>query len=249
MPAGAVHAVPPFDSYPAIAIEEVQPELDGGHWPIKRVVGDVVEVSADIVKEGHDLLFARAVYRTETEAEWHEMPMRLVENDRWVGQFTVEQNTRYVYSVLAFTDVFGSWRADFQKRLAAAQDLASELLEGVRLVEEAVARCTDAADRGRLQAYVKLWRSLQSPAGQREAAELAISAELGEIMDRWPDRSDATRYRRELQLLSIDLPRASPPGTRSFLARKGPTRPAAPRSARRKRACRRLPRWASTRCT
>ena len=61
--------------------------------------------------------------------------MRPIENDRWVGHFTVDQNTRYVYGVLAFTDVFGSWRADLQKRLAAAQDVTSELLEGLRLVE------------------------------------------------------------------------------------------------------------------
>jgi starch synthase (maltosyl-transferring) len=209
MPAHPVGSLPPFESYAAIAIEDVRPELDGGHWPIKRVVGDIVEVSADIVKEGHDLLMARAAYRivSETEQAWRETPMRLVENDRWVGQFTVEQNSRYVYSVLAFTDTFGSWRADFQKRLAAAQDLSSELLEGLRLVEEAVERCTDASDRGRLKAYVDLWRSFDGPDGQRQAAELAISDELGEIMERWPDRSDATRYRRELPLI-VDRPAA-----------------------------------------
>src|SRR6266542_4129396 len=52
-------SLPPFESYPAIAIEDVRPELDGGRWPIKRVVGDSIEVSADIFKEGHDLLQAR----------------------------------------------------------------------------------------------------------------------------------------------------------------------------------------------
>jgi starch synthase (maltosyl-transferring) len=138
-----------------------------------------------------------------------ESPMRLIDNDRWVGEFTVNQNARCVYGVLAFTDVFGSWRADFQKRLAAAQDVTSELLEGLRLVEEAVERCTDASDRGRLQAYAKHWRVLQGgrPAARREAAELAISADLGELLDRWPDRSDVTRYRRELELI-VDRPAA-----------------------------------------
>jgi starch synthase (maltosyl-transferring) len=200
-------AVPPFETYPAIAIECVQPELDGGQWPIKRVTGDVVEVSADIFKEGHDLLSARTVYRTIGEPDWHETPMRLVENDRWVGQFSVEHNTRYVYGVIAFTDVFGSWRADFQKRLVVAQDLASELLEGLRLVEVAIERCTDAADRGRLQAYADLWRSFKGPNAQSQAAELAISAELSDIMDRWPDRTDATHYQRELALI-VDRPAA-----------------------------------------
>jgi starch synthase (maltosyl-transferring) len=183
--------------YPAIAIEEVQPELDGGSWPIKRVVGDRIQVSADIFKEGHDLLQARVIYRALDEADWREEPMRLVENDRWAGSFEVDRNTRFAYTVLAFTDVYGSWRADLQKRLAAAQDVSSELLEGQRLVEQAVARCSDANDRGRLEAYLALWRA----GDMRERAELAISEELGAVMDRWPDRSDATRYRRELQLV------------------------------------------------
>jgi starch synthase (maltosyl-transferring) len=200
--------VPPtFDTYSAIAIEDVQPELDGGQWPIKRVVGDRVEVSADIFKEGHDQLQAAVLYRRADQSRWQEAPMRPVENDRWVGEFTVDTNARYLYSVLAFTDVFGSWRADFQKRLAAAQELSSELLEGLRLVEDAYERCTDESDRGRLKGYIDLWRSSKGPAGMREAAELAISAELGDVMDRCPDRSDATRYRRELQLIG-DRPAA-----------------------------------------
>src|SRR5947199_10588915 len=45
--------LPPLEAYPAIAIENVEPEIDGGHWPAKRVVGDQVQVSADIFKEGH----------------------------------------------------------------------------------------------------------------------------------------------------------------------------------------------------
>src|SRR5690349_3810323 len=76
--------LPPLETYPAVAIEDVQPELDGGQWPIKRVVGDLVEVSADIFKEGHDLLQARVQYRALDDRLWHEQPMRLVENDRWV---------------------------------------------------------------------------------------------------------------------------------------------------------------------
>jgi starch synthase (maltosyl-transferring) len=201
--APSTSALPAPDTYQAIAIEDVQPELDGGQWPIKRVVGEVIEVSADIFKEGHDLIQARVVSRALDQQDWHEEPMRPVGNDRWVGRFTVHRNTRYVYSVLAFTDVYGSWRADLEKRLAAGQDATSELLEGVRLVEQAAARASEPDDRGRLEAYARRWRSME----YREAAELAISQELAEIMDRSPDRSDATRYRHKLALI-VDRPAA-----------------------------------------
>src|SRR6185503_11696684 len=118
-PAGTL---PPFDSFPAIAIEAVTPEIDGGHWPVKRVVGDAVTVEADIFKEGHDLLSARVLYRESGASSWQEAPMQPTVNDRWRGSFSVERNTRYLYSVLAFTNVYGSWRADLQKRIGAAQD-------------------------------------------------------------------------------------------------------------------------------
>src|SRR5260370_14781239 len=101
------------------------------------------------------------------------MPMGRLEKGGWIGEFSVDENTRYRYSVLPFTDVFGSWRADFQKRLAAAQEVSSELLEGLRLVEDAYERCADESDRGRLKGYIDLWRSSKGPAGMREAAELA----------------------------------------------------------------------------
>src|SRR5207302_5964173 len=57
--------------------------------------------------------------------------------------------------------------------------------------------------------YAKRWGALQgkAPDGLREVAELAISADLGEILDRWPDRSDTTRYRCTLDLI-VDRPAA-----------------------------------------
>src|SRR6266567_219597 len=77
MPAKA-GPLPPFETYAAIAIEDVQPQLDGGRWPVKRVVGDTIEVSADILKEGHDALVARVFFQpvgqpqaTEQEAPMH----------------------------------------------------------------------------------------------------------------------------------------------------------------------------------
>jgi starch synthase (maltosyl-transferring) len=95
-----------------VVIENVWPEIDGGRWPIKRVVGDTVTVWADIFKEGHDLLSARVLFRCEGRADWQSAPMRPTEDDRWQGTFQVTENARYCYTVEAFTDVFGSWRAD-----------------------------------------------------------------------------------------------------------------------------------------
>jgi hypothetical protein len=175
----AAVALPPFETYPAIVIENVQPELNGGRWPIKRVTGDTVEVSADIFKEGHDLLQARVIFHPIGESAWSERPMRFVDNDRWAGRFSVDRNTRYVYSVLAFTDTFGSWRADLQKRLAAGQEVSSELLEGVRLVDEAAARQTVGAWRATRNAGAR--RAAAKPPSLRSPKSLAKSWTAGPI--------------------------------------------------------------------
>src|SRR5258705_12821666 len=77
-----------------ILIERVQPAVDDGRYPCKRAVGDHLEGSADIFKEGHDLLDAVILYRARDESRWSEAPMRPVGNDRWSGQFRPERHTR-----------------------------------------------------------------------------------------------------------------------------------------------------------
>ena len=46
-----------------VVIERVQPEIDAGRFPIKRVIGETVTVSADIFADGHDLLAGVLKYR------------------------------------------------------------------------------------------------------------------------------------------------------------------------------------------
>ncbi|MGZ9189839.1 MAG: maltotransferase domain-containing protein, partial [Nitrospira sp.] len=48
-----------------VAIEHVQPELDGGRYPIKRVVGDTILVEADLFTDGHDVVGGLLRYRHE----------------------------------------------------------------------------------------------------------------------------------------------------------------------------------------
>ena len=40
----------------AFHIEDVYPLIDGGRFPVKRIVGERVEVWADIYRDGHDVI-------------------------------------------------------------------------------------------------------------------------------------------------------------------------------------------------
>jgi starch synthase (maltosyl-transferring) len=179
-----------------VVIEAVDPEIDGGRFPIKRVMGDAVRVGANIFAEGHDQLAAALRYRRAGEESWREEPMRPSAGDRWEGEFPVEQLGRAEYTLEAWVDGFSSWRQRLSKKVEAGQEVRSELLEGAELVRSAGrrARGPDAAwleERGRNLA------AQQEPA---DRASLALSEELRVRMARHPDRSRATRYGRVLQV-------------------------------------------------
>src|SRR4051794_16580661 len=62
-------------TYRSVVIESVTPELDGGRYPVKREVGDMLVVEADLFKEGHDKIAARILYRLPGGTTWHEVPL------------------------------------------------------------------------------------------------------------------------------------------------------------------------------
>ena len=55
----------------AFHIEDVYPLIDGGRFPVKRIVSEPVEVWADIFRDGHSLLAADLLWRAEgAHAAW-----------------------------------------------------------------------------------------------------------------------------------------------------------------------------------
>ena len=113
-----------------IVIERVAPELDGGRYPVKRIVGETLEVTADIFKEGHDTIAGILRYKVQDDKDWQETSMHHVDNDRWAGSFLLAENARYLYTLGAYIKSFETWRAELTKKHGVVPDLASELLEG-----------------------------------------------------------------------------------------------------------------------
>jgi starch synthase (maltosyl-transferring) len=206
----------PKDLRRTIVIEDIAPVVDGGRYPVKREVGDTVEVRADIFKEGHDVLVAFVKYRRADETAWLESPMRLLDNDRWGGAFTVRDNTRYRYTIEALADPFRSWLADLAKRVDAGQDVASELLEGAALVRAAAGRATgEDAD-----ALARWAGTIARPGPQADAVAAARDTTLGALMDRYVDRMDATWADREYEVV-VDRERARFAAWYEFFPRSG----------------------------
>ncbi len=178
------------------------PEIDAGRFPAKRSVGETVVVEADIFADGHDSLAAILKYRHESSGTWTETPMAPLVNDRWRGEFPVTELGRYVFTLEAWVDPFETWSRQLAKRVAAAQDVTVELEAGARLVEAAASRADgNAKDAARLTEVATALR------GARPAAAPALDGEVGTLMRRYADRSVATLYARELEVV-VDPPRA-----------------------------------------
>jgi starch synthase (maltosyl-transferring) len=187
------------DARRRVVIERVDPEIDAGRFPIKRTVGERVRVEADVFAEGHDELAAVVLYRPADEPGWQESPMRLLVNDRWRGEFTVERMHPHLYTIEAWVDHFHTWARDLLRRLEAGQDVTVELRIGAALVKPA-ARRAGGADAEALQ------QAARELVGRR-GSEVALSEDLAALMARYPDRRFATRYDRELDV-SVDRERA-----------------------------------------
>ena len=111
----------------SVLIEAVEPSVDCGRYPVKREVGDILTVSADIFREGHEKLAAVIRYRPWDEETWQEAPMRFVDNDRWAGEIFLPDNTRYWYTIEAFPDRWATWSDEITKKFEAGQDVALEV--------------------------------------------------------------------------------------------------------------------------
>ena len=102
-----------------VVIEDVRPQIDAGRYPVCRVLGDEVVVTAAVFADGHDHLGARLLYRSSAERRWRFTQMTALGNDLWTGSFKVDRVGTWCYTVEGWTDHFDTWASDLKKRLAA----------------------------------------------------------------------------------------------------------------------------------
>lgn len=190
---------PPDPSANRIAIEDVWPVVDNGEFPVKRVVGDVLEVWADIFTDGHDKLAAQVKLRSKDSADWRTAPMMLVDNDRWCGRIAVPEIGDHVFVVEAWRDLFASLRSEITKKIAAGQDVAQELKEGRDLVERAA---KDAPDRT-AAALKQVMSALDRGTDPAVVRQVLLDDSLASLMGAGGPRGDLSSIAKPLRV-SVD---------------------------------------------
>ena len=122
-----------------IVIQYPSPAIDDGRFAVKRCVGDTVTVSADVFRDGHELIRAVVRFRGPVDSHWREAELTRIDAHlagvRWATEIEVDRQGRWQYTIEAWTDVFGTWRAELERKVTAGQtELAGELSEGIVLL-------------------------------------------------------------------------------------------------------------------
>ncbi len=185
-----------------VIIENVQPTINGGQFPVKRVTGQTLKVYADIFADGHDLIAAELLYKKAGDKNFRSVPMKEIVNDRWQGRFTVEQVGNYYYNIRAWIDHFRTWQHDVRKKTEDNQKVAVELQMGAAYLRE-VAQNAGGYDKKQMLK----WTDKLDSGHTDETIALALSEELSEMVDLYEQRPYAATLKQDL-VVTVDRSRA-----------------------------------------
>jgi starch synthase (maltosyl-transferring) len=166
-----------------IVIENVQPQLDSGAFFIKRVVGQAVNITADVFSDGHDLIGCCVKYRHELAKNWSEVRMNPIGNDEWAASFKVDKQGFYSYFVEGWVDYPLNWQHGTERKILDNQHVKSELLEGAEYIKSI--KTSDSSEKEYLKAVAEAFTTDNE---YDKAIAEAMSPKLHDILKKYPVR-------------------------------------------------------------
>lgn len=167
-----------------VVIDHIRPQLDCGKFFIKRVAGERVLVSADILPDGHDLMQAEVLYKHQSDKKWEGAQMGPLQNDRWEASFTVSRQGFYQYKVRAWVDYALNWQHGIEAKIEDGQHVRSELLDGIQYLRYVVRKVT-----GSDKDYIKrLTEAFSNEQDYKMSVVEAVSERLHGIFLKHPQR-------------------------------------------------------------
>ncbi|NVJ89698.1 MAG: alpha-1,4-glucan--maltose-1-phosphate maltosyltransferase [Flavobacteriaceae bacterium] len=167
-----------------IVIENVAPQINNGDIFIKRVVNEVVNVTADVLVDGHDVLQANVLYKHKTAKKWNSVRMHLTENDEYTASFITEKQGFYNYKIEGWVDYALNWQHGIHRKIDDYQHVNSELLEGAALLEKIVDGIT-GDDKKYIEYLIEIFKNKDN---YGEAIKEAVSERLTTIFRENPEK-------------------------------------------------------------
>ncbi|MGF1607082.1 MAG: maltotransferase domain-containing protein [Rhodothalassiaceae bacterium] len=185
-----------------IGIESVYPEIDGGRFAAKRIVGDTLEIAADILCDGHEAITACFWLTEPGDKQPVRYDMVHRGNDRWAGRAPLTKMGVATVSIEAWRDVYGTWKGELQKKRAAGQPIALELREGANLAKKALAAMADKPLSERERHLAQSLKTAVDAAGDDHDALAAALLNEGvpDLMHQHGLRVNLTRYDHDIPI-------------------------------------------------
>ena len=175
-----------------VVISSLSPLVGDGRYPTKRVIDETINVSADLFKDGHDVLCANLIWRKSGKKKWQEVAMVHYENDRWGASLSFDEIGLYEIKVMAWADDFLSWVHDFERRLTGDQeDFSTGIEEGRVILGGAAIRAATGKSVNDAGAIEDLTTQLMKT-DPVDIPELLDSREVVEMLARWSNLELAT---------------------------------------------------------
>jgi len=167
-----------------VVIDNIKPQLSCGKFFIKRVVGEKVSVSADVLGDGHDVIQAELLVKHEANAKPSLFRMEHQGNDVYAAQFQVDKQGFYSYWVSGWVDYALNWQHGIKAKIADGQHVTSELLDGIQYL-----RHLEKKGKKAEKEYAKELIGLFEDEGAYAAAvKAAVSDKLHTLFLAYPQR-------------------------------------------------------------
>lgn len=178
-----------------IVIENIAPQLNCGTIFIKRVVNEIVNVTADVLVDGHDVLQVSVLYKHESEKTWSETRMQELGNDAYSASFTTTKQGYYTYKLQGWVDYALNWQHGIERKIDDHQHVNSELLEGAELLNTIKGKLSKD-EKAYLTHLKKIFKDKEC---YNEAISEATSNKLKSLFITYPEKL-LTHTSKELQV-------------------------------------------------
>ncbi|MFV0426837.1 MAG: maltotransferase domain-containing protein [Beutenbergiaceae bacterium] len=179
----------PYAPIGRIPVVDVGPVAEGGRWPTKAVVGEVVPIRATVFREGHDAVAATAVLVAPDGRDHSAVRMQDVAPglDRMFAQVVPDSEGMWGFRVEGWSDPYRTWEHDATIKVHAGVDVELMLAEGVLVLRRAERlRGLTGPQRTILTQAASALADSSRPPGARLAA--GTSTEVRQVLDAVPLR-------------------------------------------------------------
>lgn len=121
-----------------IPVLDVMPQLAGGNYAAKAAVGEEFEITATVIREGHDALAAEVVLVDPSGVRRPPVRMRRDPGgtpDRWGASVRLDAEGAWGFEVHGWSDPFATWEHNAEIKVGAGIDTELMFAEGVLILQ------------------------------------------------------------------------------------------------------------------